>query len=522
MNTRITKIHNPALIISPSNLLQDNFTYNPSPITHHAIKKPIRSSSGVVVVTTFTKPYPCPGKCIFCPNIPNVPKSYIPSEPACARANTLKYNPYTQISKRIEVLALNGHNTDKIEIIVSGGTFSSYPKKYLLYFFARTFEALNQVNPKLNLYKHSSKFIAQYLVQQQRNNEQAKHKSVGISIETRPDFVTAKLARFWRELGITKIQIGVQSMYNDILNINGRAHTVEQSVEAIQLLRQFGFKIQVHYMLNLYQSTPQRDIDGFKLLIDQIAPDELKIYPTSIVDNTILNNLYQKGKYTPYTTSELIDTITQIKQLVPPYCRINRVFRDIPSTEIVAGNDKTNLREMIWHSMKTQGIKCNCIRCREIRNESAVSKIKYEIIQYKVYNSKEYFIQAVSDTNTRNNCILGFLRLSIVKKKKQKEEKSVNIINEDCEIPDFLINRAMIREVHVYGTSEKIGDSGIVQHTGIGKKLIEIAINISQAEDLKKIYVISAVGTREYYKKIGFKRGKMGYMKFKLKGISER
>ena len=487
-------------------------THNPELITLHSIRKPIRSSSGVVVVTTFTKPYPCPGKCIFCPNIPNVPKSYIPSEPACARANTLKYNPYTQISKRIEVLALNGHNTDKVEIIVSGGTFSSYPKKYLLYFFARTFEALNQINPKPNLYKLSVKFIAQYLAQQQKNNELAKHKSVGISIETRPDCVTTKLAQFWRQLGVTKIQIGVQSMYDDILEINGRAHTVEQSIKAIKLLRQFGFKIQVHYMLNLYKSTPQKDIDGFKLLIEQIAPDELKIYPTSIVANTVLNSLYLKGKYIPYSTEELINTISQIKQLVPQYCRISRVFRDIPSTEIVAGNDKTNLREMIWQSMKTQKLQCNCIRCREVRNESIVGKIRYEIIQYNVQNSNEYFIQAMGNTVKRNNCILGFLRLSIIDRRKQIGESRINIINENYEVPNFLTKRAIIREVHVYGVSEKIGDSGIIQHTGIGKRLIKTAIHISRVEGFKKLYVISAVGTRGYYKKLGFKRGRMGYL----------
>ncbi|HOU75867.1 MAG TPA: tRNA uridine(34) 5-carboxymethylaminomethyl modification radical SAM/GNAT enzyme Elp3 [Candidatus Dojkabacteria bacterium] len=509
MNTKNSKILNLNIVIQHQDSLQENFTHNPKPLTHNHMKKPIRSSSGVVVVTTFTKPYPCPGKCIFCPSISNVPKSYIPSEPACARANTLKYNPYTQISKRIEVLKNNGHNTDKIEIIISGGTFSYYPRRYILFFFARTFEALNNINPNPRLYQKSTNDLLEYLEKLQKQNENSEHKSVGISVETRPDYITTDFAIFLRQLGVTKVQIGVQSMFNDILDINGRAHTVKQSIESVKLLRQFGFKIQIHYMLNLFQSTPSKDIEGFKDLINEIAPDELKIYPTSIITNTKLCNLYSQKKYSPYTTTQLIETISQIKQIVPQYCRISRVFRDIPSTEIVAGNDKTNLREMIWKYMSSQNLKCNCIRCREIRKNQITNKIEYSIIKYKVQNSNEYFIQATTETINRKNCILGFLRLSIIDRRKPIEDSSKNSI---LELPEFLKNRAMIREIHVYGNSEKIGHIGTVQHTGIGKQLIKMAIEITKSNNFSKIFVISAVGTREYYRKLGFRRDKMGYL----------
>ncbi len=467
--------------------------------------KPTRTISGVAPVTIFTKPYSCTGNCIFCPTEKDIPKSYLSDEPGIQRATALKYNPYTQIQRRIEILEENGHNVSKVELIISGGTWDDYPLEYRLRFILAVFTAFNDLEHK----KKSSSWeeikekdlnretLWEKIYKQQDINSHSKHRCIGMSIETRPDKINLNSIEDLRQLGVTKVQLGIQSLNNEILNKNNRGHTREDIFSAINLLRRNGFKIQIHWMCNLYSSNPKLDYNDFKELFNNpnVKPDEMKIYPCSLVSGTVLNKLYQEGKYQPYSTKQLIDLLIKCKQEIPEYCRINRIFRDIPSNLIVAGHKKTNLRQMIWQEMDKRNLECNCIRCREIRKEKVDSKPKLSIEKYETKVSTEYFLQYLID----NRKIVGFLRLAIY-------NKGVNV--------QLLHADAMIREIHVYGRALAIGKhkKGRGQHQGYGTKLIKKAEKIVQDNGGKSLAVIASVGTREYYKKKGFQIiPKMGY-----------
>ena len=334
----------------------------------------MRSLSGVVNVSVLTKPYNCPGECIYCPKETNIPKSYLSGEPAVERAKKLKYDPYLQVKNRIESLQLGGHPTDKIEVRIIGGNWSSYPKRYKEWFVKRCFEACN--NRKDETLKKA-----------QKRNETAKHRVIGMSFETRPDFINQKEIEEMLLLGATKIEIGVQSIYNDVLILNKRGHLVEDTIRATEMLKNAGFKVSYQVMLNLPGSNPQRDIEMFKELFSNpdFKPDYLKIYPCALVKEAPLYNLYLKGKYKPYTKEVLIETIKEIKKHIPIYVRIERIIRDIPSPLIVEGEDKlSNLRQFI----DSQKI-CKCIRCREIKD------IKNEevLLFREDYDAKAYGIE---------------------------------------------------------------------------------------------------------------------------------
>lgn len=454
--------------------------------------KPIRTMSGVAPVTVLTKPWPCPGNCIYCPNEPDMPKSYLESEPGAQRAAALKFDPYLQVQRRIQALQNIGHNTEKVELIVLGGSWSSYPKNYQRWFIKRCFDALNdptEETPKTE----EAETSWENLNKQQKINESAKHKCIGLSLETRPDLINQEEIVRMRRLGCTKVQIGVQSLNDKILAKNLRGHTAKETREAFELLRLAGFKIHAHWMVNLYGATPQKDLKDFeKFWTKNFRPDELKIYPTAIIENTQLNELYKQEKYKPYPEKKLIDLLAKMKLSVPPYCRITRVIRDIPSQEILAGNKKTNLRQIVQNHMEKQGKKCRCIRCREIRSKKiAEEKLVLKVDEYNTSISTEYFISFT----TEKNKIAGFLRLSIPTKK----DRENHFIEE-------LVNSAIIREVHVYGQVVGIGkeEEGKAQHLGLGKRLIKKAEEIAKEKGVDKIAVISAIGTRNYYRKRGF------------------
>ncbi|HOM77584.1 MAG TPA: tRNA uridine(34) 5-carboxymethylaminomethyl modification radical SAM/GNAT enzyme Elp3 [bacterium] len=469
-----------------------NLINNPNQILQRIRMKPVRTLSGVTPVTVLTKPWACPGKCIYCPNEPNMPKSYIESEPGAQRALFLDFDPYMQTAKRIQSLQHIGHNTEKIELIVLGGSWSVYPENYKRWFIKRCFEAMNNPNeeePNLS----ETKTSWEELEQEHKKNETAKHKCVGLSLETRPDLITKEEVVKLRRYGATKIQLGVQSLDDEILTKNLRGHTADTTKKAFELLRLAGFKIHAHWMVNLYGATPETEIEDFqKLWTPNYCPDELKIYPTSVIANTRLAELYNTGEYIPYSTQKLIEIVGQLKTLVPPFCRITRVIRDIPSQEIIAGSRVSNLRQDVKKYLDEKGLKCNCIRCREIKQQEVFENdLKLETIQYETTVSKEYFFSFV----TPENRIAGFLRLSVPFENLQEN----HFIEE-------LRRSAIIREIHVYGSVVGIGkeEVGKAQHFGLGKKLIEKAEEICRENVVKNLAVISAIGTRDYYRKWNF------------------
>jgi elongator complex protein 3 len=452
--------------------------------------KPVRSLSGVSVVTVLTKPHPCPGECIFCPTDVRMPKSYLPDEPGAMRGLQHKFDPYAQVSSRLKSLQDVGHPIDKIELLILGGTWSAYPGDYQEWFIQRCFDALNGVE-------------SETLPHAQTLNETAEHRNVGLAIETRADSVNSRHLAWLRYLGVTKVQMGVQSLDDHILDLNKRGHTAAQSRRAVALLRAAGFKIVLHWMPNLLGATLDSDREDFEHLWVDLCPDELKIYPTQLLANSELYAYWQRGEFTPYTSQELIDLIAEIKQSIPRYCRVNRVIRDIPSTHVVDGNKRTSLRQDIQREMEARGTSCQCIRCREIRGHKVgADELQKQILVYKATGAEEHFLSF----STPDDKLAGFLRLSL------PQTGSVDYPETGME---DLQNAAIIREVHIYGQSLEVGDQqdGVAQHTGLGTALINWSEQIAHENGYARLAVISAVGTRQYYEGRGFERGKLYMIK---------
>ncbi len=453
--------------------------------------KPVRSLSGVTVVTVLTEPYPCPGECIFCPDDVRMPKSYLPDEPGAQRALQHAFDPYAQVRARLRALEAVGHPTDKIELLILGGTWTAYPKPYQAWFVRRLFDALNADDCP-----DGASCGAATLEEAQRRNETARHRNVGLVIETRPDHITPAALRRLRWLGVTKVQLGAQSLDDRILALNKRGHTVADLRQAVALLRAAGFKIVLHWMPNLLGATPESDREDFARLWEGLAPDELKIYPTQLLPGTALLRFWQQGRYRPYTTEELVQLLADIKPTVPPYCRINRVIRDIPSTHVVEGNRRTSLRQDVQAEMARRGVRCRCIRCREVRGRPvAPESLRLVDYTYRADFAEEHFLQFV----TPDDRLAGFLRLSLP----LPEAPAVGM-DEDLD------GAALVREVHVYGPSLPVGQEapGAAQHAGLGTRLLQQAEHIARAAGYQRLAVIAAVGTRRYYLARGFLRGR--------------
>jgi elongator complex protein 3 len=465
--------------------------------------KPMRTLSGVTTVTVLTKPYPCPGECIFCPTDVRMPKSYLPDEPGAMRALHHEFDPYAQVTARLEALHAVGHPTDKIELLILGGTWSSYRKDYQAWFLRRCLEALNGTDSRAPEPEHRqlSKVNLIALEAAQSMNERATHRNVGLVIETRPDHVNPAEMAWLRKLGVTKVQMGAQSLDDHILDINKRGHCIAETHQAVALLRAGGFKIVLHWMPNLLGATLESDRDDFKRLWEGLAPDEIKIYPTQLLENANLYAYWQRGEYKPYTTDELVHLIAEIKPTIPRYCRVNRIIRDIPSDNVVDGNKRTSLRQDVHNELNRRGQKCECIRCREVRGQQiAVSELQMDDFVYQTDYAEEHFISWVtSDVGESGSRLVGFLRLSLPRPDSPKTG-----------IAD-LQGAAIIREVHVYGQSLQVGEEkhGAAQHVGLGTRLLERADQIARAHDFKRIVVISAIGTRMYYLDRGFERGEL-------------
>ncbi len=495
--------------------------------------KDIRTLSGVVPITVLTKPFPCPGKCIFCPNDVRMPKSYLSDEPGAQRATRNKFDPYAQTYNRLLAYKSIGHSSDKVELIILGGTWTSYPESYQKWFVKRCFDAMNdfsrnsateivQTSEKLMPFDENSlseidgskleytynqiislalipkKEISQKedatweeLFNAQQVNQNAETRCIGLVIETRPDEITEYEVIRIRKLGATKVQMGFQSLNDEVLELNKRGHDTQTTRNAVSLLRLAGFKIHAHWMPNLYGSNPDLDITDYEKMFSDpdFKPDEIKVYPCSLISSAELMKYYEKGLWKPYSESELIRVLKSAYMMTPEYCRITRMIRDIGSQDIVVGNKKTNMREIVERELKSEQFIPSEIRSREIRNKSVkLEDLHLKITEYQTSVSNEYFLQYV----THSNEIAGFLRLSLPNKGRFIEE---------------LKESAMIREVHVYGQSVQIGliKKGRPQHLGLGKALIKKAEEISKQNGFNKLAVISSIGTREYYAKLGFK-----------------
>ena len=520
-------------------------------------RKPMRTISGVTPVTVLTKPFPCPGECIFCPNDVRMPKSYLSDEPGAQRAEQNSFDPYLQTYTRLLTYHSMGHPTDKIELIILGGTWSFYPETFQIWFIKRCFDAMHdfgneidnrqavwdalksgsQLHPETNtsnvsisgveFNRNYNQVVQEVYAEEMRRsreikkaftagvaerspidefatwdeleetheyNETADCRVVGLVVETRPDHIDTEEVLRIRRLGATKVQIGFQSLNDDVLKANRRGHGVDATRRAVRLLRQAGFKIHAHWMPNLYGSNPELDVQDYRKMFNDpsFCPDELKVYPCSLIESAELMQYYQRGDWQPYTHDELLSVLTQVFKETPEYCRLTRVIRDIPSTDIVDGNQMTNFRQVVSKELSENGERCMDIRAREIGSKKVdSSNLVLDEFGYKSDVSDEVFLQFITPDD--NRYIAGFLRLSL-------PNRDIDPIHEE------LNDAAIIREIHVYGQSLGIGENeaGRAQHSGLGKALIERAVEMATEHGYSNLAVISSIGTREYYRKRGF------------------
>lgn len=448
----------------------------------HEVRKPSKTLAGVTPIAVMAKPKPCRhGICLYCPNL-NVPQSYTPKSPPVLRAKILKYDPYEQVQSRLKAFQVMHHPTDKIEIIVMGGNFTEYPKSYKYNFIKACYDALNGKKSK-------------NLQEAKKINEKAKHRCVALCIESRPDTIV-KNKNSIKELldfGCTRVELGVQCLDDKIYKKINRGHTIKEVIEAITMLKNAGFKIGTHLMLGLPYSNQKKDLTMFKTLFkdERFKPDQIKIYPCQVIKGANLEKLYKARKYKPYTEQQIKKLIIKIMQIIPNYCRVMRIMREIPPEFLVAGTTRIDLRKDIEDEIKKRNLnkKIKEIRFREIgfyardlRGKRKInSKLKLKVTKYKASGGKEYFLEIVN----KDNILFALLRLRI---------------NKDN-------NNAIVRELHVYGQSIPIGKKGetiISQHRGLGKQLMAEAEKIVRKSKISILKIISGVGVREYYKKLGY------------------
>ncbi len=443
--------------------------------------KPAKTASGVAVIAVMPKPYDCPhGRCIYCPGGIefNTPLSYTGKEPATRAAQGFNFDPYMQVSSKIDQLQRRGHDTGKSEIVIVGGTFTFMPADYQRGFAKSCYDALNG-------------FRSQDLRQAMTANEVADNRCVGFTAETKPDYCREPHIDLLLELGVTRIEIGVQSLDDHVYRLVNRGHTLQDVVDAFRIARNSGYKIVAHMMPGLPGSSPEKDIGDFRRLFEDesFRPDMLKVYPTLVLEHTGLYQLYKAGKYQAYSDDDLVNVIVEMKKMVPPWVRIMRVQREIESADIIAGPKSGNLRQVVLQRLQEQGYRCSCIRCREAGLQKKYPKpdeVAFKRTDYSASGSKEVFL---SFESSDGQTILGFLRLRKIQSTHRPELES----------------SAVVRELHVYGQALNVGhdiDASSYQHRGYGMKLMQEAERIAKEEfGVDKIAVISAVGTRQYYKK---------------------
>jgi elongator complex protein 3 len=437
------------------------------------MRKNTRTISGVTPLAVMTKPAGCPGKCVYCPTYTNAPQSYTPESPAVFRARACDFEPVKQVELRMRIFSEMGHPTDKIELIVMGGTFLAQPVDYQYWFIKECYDGLNGV-------------ASSSLEEAKKINETAVNRCTGLCIETRPDWCGDTEIKRMLEFGTTRVELGVQALDDNIYKLVRRGHWVKDVVEATARLRENGFKVYYHLMPGLPGATPERDVEMAKQIFDdeRFRPDGLKIYPTMVVDGSELYKWYQEGRYIPYNNETMERVIIGIKSIVPKYVRIARVLRDIPSKFIVAGL-KDSLRDRVAKKMKEESLMCRCIRCREYGHRARlgwkIGEAKLTRLDYDAAGGKEIHLSYEDENET----LFGLLRLRIQSKTPQ----------------------AIIRELHVYGPEVPLSERGdkAAQHKGYGKGLLSEAERIT-AEEFKarEIFVLSGTGAKEYYRAAGY------------------
>lgn len=448
------------------------------------VKKPVRTIAGVTPLTVVTKPMDCPhGRCIYCPGNENIPNSYTSRSPAIMRALRLSYDPLRQVEARLRALTNMGHSTSKIEMIFLGGTFLAAPKDYQKEFVKACYDGLNG-------------FESGSLEESQINNEKTENRCVAFCIETKPDWAFENDINRCLEFGCTRVELGIQLLDDEVYKNTNRGHTVSDVIKATKLLKDSGFKVGYHVMPGLPGSNPEKDLRLFKKIFedDDFKPDQLKIYPCQVVEDTSLENMYNKGEYKPYDEDTIIKVVAEMKAVVPEYCRIMRFMRQFSSEHLKSGS-RSSLRSPVREYMSKKGLKCKCIRCREIGfNKSNDNDVFIKVLKYKASKSKEFFISV----ENKDGILFGLCRARIPYEPFRAE------ISKDS---------LLIRELHVYGVESAVGvdDKGSFQHKGLGKKLMMKAEEIAKENNCKDIVVISGVGVREYYRKLGYER-KGAYM----------
>ena len=456
-------------------------------------RKATRTISGVAIIAIMTKPYPCPQPepCAYCPGGPTygVPQSYTGFEPAAMRGQQNQYDPYKQVKSRIEQLTAIGHQVDKVELIVMGGTFPATPLEYQTRFIQRSLDAI------------TSRASAN-LEEAKRNAEQGLIRNVGITVETRPDWAKQSHVDAMLDMGVTRVELGVQNPNNTIYRLVGRTHTVKDVKEATRICKDAGLKIAYHLMPGMPGSELKMDLAAFKRVFTNpdFKPDMIKIYPCLVLEGTKTHEWLRTGKFKPYTTEEATTLIANLKQFVPPWARVMRVQRDIPAGLIVAGVAKSNLRQLVQEELMAHGGRCRCIRCREVGHRIAkrslspdLEKVKIQSTLYKASEGDEIFLSA---EDSENDILIGYLRLRIPSAKAHRPE-----IKET--------KSAIVRELHVCGPLVPVGKRSAKawQHRGFGAALLAEAERLAREDhDLQKLLVISALGTRQYYLRFGFKR----------------
>lgn len=435
------------------------------------VRKPTKTISGITPVAVMLEPRKCDhGMCVYCPNF-DVPQSYTPKSPVVLRASQLDYDSFKQVKARLKAFCAMNHPTDKIELIIMGGTFLQYPKKFQYEFVKGCFDAMNGK-------------ISKSLEAAQKLNERAPHRCVALCIETRPDCCSEFISRM-REFGATRVELGVQMPEDKLYSLTKRGHKVKDVVEATKALKNAGFKVGYHIMPGLPGSNMKKDIEIFKKIFSsaKFKPDQIKIYPCQVMPCSELEKWYWDKKYIPYTKEETEEVLSKMFKIVPRYCRVMRVMREIPLDYIVAGTKRIDLRKVVEEELRKKNSKIKEIRYREIgfaklRGAEIDTNLKLKITKYRASGGDEYFLEIVNS----EDILFGLLRLRIFDK------------------------HAIVRELHVYGQALKLGEKGkLGQHTGLGKWLMEEAEKIARCEKCEKISVISGVGVKEYYRKIGYK-----------------
>lgn len=514
--------------MSNSNILEYATKEEKEVVSNILKKKPTRTLSGVAIVAVMCHPHQCPhGKCFYCPQSDVAPPSYTGEEPAALRGRMYEFHPYVQTFNRLKQLKKIGHPIDKVELIIMGGTFPSRDLCYQEWFVSQCLKAMvdfglilenepdkdsydmdfikikNYENGVLKTYSPNNYTLIEDV---QKANESSKVRCVGMTFETRPDYCKHEHVDRMLKMGVTRVELGVQTLYDDIYEKVNRGHTLKDSIEANQILRDSAIKVAMHMMPGLFL-TPEQDLKMFKKLFkdDNFKPDMLKIYPCLVTKGSELYELWKNGGYEPYSDEEAVELIVKIKSILPKWVRTMRIQRDIPSTLIDAGVRKSNLGELVYNKLDEENINCNCIRCREIGHKKTSQKYDledYEIFKesYNACGGKETFI-SFEDVNEES--LAGFLRLRF-----PSENAHRNEITE---------NTALVRELHVYGKMLTIGqkNNNIGQHTGFGERLLKEAEDLAVENGKDEIAIISGIGTRNYYRKFGYER-KGPYMAKKI------